>query len=426
MVVELRAPEFSAADRLDDVERFTRREAECQAVIADVAAASDLIEGEYLRLSDKLEFTKVAESGVRYADGAVVALEGWSFVEDTKRIVDFADSSAVVCWHEAAKAAQNPPIQLKNNFFARLFEPIGSLYMLPKYGELDMTPYFAPFFMIFFGMCFGDLGYGLLFLLVVTVFWKKIPEKFRGYAWLIIFLSISTIFFGAITGNFCGLELAKQPMFAKFAPYFIPNNDMFNVAIGLGAVQIFFGLILRIFNRAKKGGGAVYGLSALGWVLLIAFSGVAYLEPVPWFGFTTVPFYCALGVAGVLIFLLNSPGKNPFINIGAGLYNCYEMATGVVGDLVSYVRLFAIGLTGAIIAQVFNALSVGLSGDIPVVSVIIMIIILLVGHAINLFVSVLGAFVHPVRLTFVEFFKNAEFEGGGRPFIPFARFKSKN
>ncbi|WP_370649191.1 V-type ATPase 116kDa subunit family protein [uncultured Rikenella sp.] len=97
------------------------------------------------------------------------------------------------------------------------------------------------------------------------------------------------------------------------------------------------------------------------------------------------------------------------------------MATGVVGDLVSYVRLFAIGLAGAIIAQVFNALSVGLSGNIPVVSWIVMAIILLIGHGLNIFISALGAFVHPVRLTFVEFYKNAGFDGGGRKFVPFKR-----
>ena len=123
----------------------------------------------------------------------------------------------------------------------------------------------------------------------------------------------------------------------------------------------------------------------------------------------------------MLIFFLNSPHKNPFINVGAGLYSCYEMATGVVGDLVSYVRLFAIGLCGAIIAQVFNALSVGLSGDIPVLSWIFMAAILAIGHGLNIFISALGAFVHPVRLTFVEFYKNAGFEGGGRRFTPFKR-----
>lgn len=132
-------------------------------------------------------------------------------------------------------------------------------------------------------------------------------------------------------------------------------------------------------------------------------------------------FYGLLAVAGVLIFFFNSPRKNLFVNVGAGLYNCYEMATGVVGDLVSYVRLFAIGLAGAIIAQVFNALSVGLSGDIPVLSWIVMAIILIIGHGLNIFVSALGAFVHPVRLTFVEFYKNAGFEGGGREFKPFRR-----
>lgn len=421
-VVELRAPEFSQSQKLEYVEQLKMREVGCHDIVARVAAQREMVAAEYARLSEEFELGKVMGAGVRYAEDTLVALEGWSYVEEQERIVAFADSHDVVYTFEAAREEQNPPIELKNNFFARLFEPIGSLYMLPRYNEMDMTPYFAPFFMVFFGMCFGDAGYGVLFILGILLFWKKIPVKYRGFGWLGIFLNISTIFFGLMTGNVFGIELAKIAFFEPVKHLFVPNESMFNVAIGLGATQIFFGLILRIFNRAKKGGDYRYGLSALGWVLLIASSGVAFLEPAVWFSFGSIGYYCALGVSAVLIFLFNSPGKNPFVNVGLGLYNCYEMATGVVGDLVSYVRLFAIGLTGAIIAQVFNALAQGLSGDIPVVSFLVMCLILLVGHALNIFVSILGAFVHPVRLTFVEFFKNAEFAGGGRPFTPFRRF----
>ncbi|MEG0163017.1 MAG: V-type ATPase 116kDa subunit family protein, partial [Mucinivorans sp.] len=180
--------------------------------------------------------------------------------------------------------------------------------------------------------------------------------------------------------------------------------------------------VLRIFNRAKRGGSFIYGLSSLGWVILFVSSLIAGFDLFgAAFSFQSIAYLIVAGLAGVLILFLNKPKKNPFVNLGAGLYSCYEMATGVVGDLISYVRLFAIGLAGTVIAQVFNELSKGLSGDIPVISFLIMVVILVIGHGLNIFISALGAFVHPVRLTFVEFYKNAEFEGGGRVFKPFKR-----
>lgn len=418
-VVELRTPEMTFAQKERQIEEYLRQEIEQQEIIARAALSRDRIWADYLKLKDGIMFADALHAGSAYTDGCVQVVEAWSVVPKRAEVEAFLDAQeAVVWWSEAARVEQNPPIKLKNHFFARLFEPIGSLYMLPRYNELDITPFFAPFFMLFFGMCFGDAGYGLVFILAIILFWRKIPVKFRDFAWLALFLNIATVFFGMLTGNMFGIELAKVPALVQFKEYFVSNENMFNVAVGMGAAQILFGMILRIFNRSKQNGSFLYGLSTLGWVILLVSGGLALGGVLDSAGLV---FYVLLGVAGLLIFFFNSPRKNPLLNVGVGLYNCYEMATGVVGDLVSYVRLFAIGLAGAIIAQVFNALSVGLSGDIPVLSWIFMVVILAIGHGLNIFISALGAFVHPVRLTFVEFYKNAGFEGGGRRFVPFKR-----
>ena len=126
-----------------------------------------------------------------------------------------------------------------------------------------------------------------------------------------------------------------------------------------------------------------------------------------------------LGIAGVLIFLFNSPGKNIFLNIGLGLWDSYNMATGLLGDILSYVRLFALGLSGGILASVFNSLAAGMSPDNAIAGPIVMVLIFLIGHSINMFMNILGAMVHPMRLTFVEFFKNSGYEGGGKEYKPF-------
>lgn len=417
-VVELKAPEMTFGQKEQQIEDYLRQEKEQQNIIARAALSRDRIWADYLKMKDRIMFDDAVHAGESAADGTIQIVEAWSVVENREKVEAFLDAEGVIYESERATAEENPPIKLKNHFFARLFEPIGSLYMLPRYNELDMTPFFAPFFMIFFGMCFGDAGYGLLFILAILLFWRKIPARFRDFAWLALFLNISTVFFGLLTGNFFGIELAKVPALVRFKEYFVASENMFNVAIGLGAAQVLFGQILRIFNRWKQYGSFLYGLSTLGWVILLVSGGLALGGILPG---DSILFYVLLGIAGVLIFFFNSPRKNPLVNVGAGLYNSYEMATGVVGDLVSYVRLFAIGLAGAIIAQVFNALAVGLSGNIPVLSWIFMAAILVIGHGLNIFISALGAFVHPVRLTFVEFYKNAGFEGGGRKFVPFRR-----
>lgn len=417
-VVELKAPEMTFAQKEEQIEEYLRQEKEQQDIIARAALSRDRIWADYLKMKDRIMFDDAVHAGESFADGTIKIVEAWSVVPNREKVEALLDAEGVIYESDKATAEENPPIKLKNHFFARLFEPIGSLYMLPRYNEIDITPFFAPFFMIFFGMCFGDAGYGLLFILAIILFWRKIPVRFKDFAWLALFLNIATVFFGLLTGNFFGIELAKVPALVEFKEYFVSNENMFNVAIGLGAAQILFGMILRIFNRSKQNGSFLYGLSTLGWVILLVSGGLALAGVLDSAG---ILFYVLLGIAGVLIFFFNSPRKNPLVNIGAGLYNSYEMATGVVGDLVSYVRLFAIGLAGAIIAQVFNALSVGLSGNIPVLSWIFMAVILVIGHGLNIFISALGAFVHPVRLTFVEFYKNAGFEGGGRKFVPFKR-----
>ena len=129
-------------------------------------------------------------------------------------------------------------------------------------------------------------------------------------------------------------------------------------------------------------------------------------------------FYGVAAIGVVLMLFFNSPGKNPFVNFGTGLWDTYNNITGILSDVLSYIRLFAIGLSGGILATVFNDLATGLSPDIPVVRELM---ILLVGHGINLFMSSISSFVHPMRLTFVEFYKNAGFEMAARQFEPLTK-----
>jgi V/A-type H+-transporting ATPase subunit I len=198
------------------------------------------------------------------------------------------------------------------------------------------------------------------------------------------------------------------------------SEQLFYLALILGGVQILFGMIIKAVGQVIRYGWA-YSLETWGWIILIV--GV-----VSWYFATDSAMfspdvaryflYAVLGISGLFILILNTPGRNPLINFGAGLYNSYNMATGLLGDVLSYIRLFALGLCGGVMGFVFNDLAIQASGDIPVVSHIFMVAIMLIGHTINLFMSSIGAFVHPLRLTFVEFYKNAGYEGGGKKYNP--------
>ena len=374
-------------------------------------------------LQTQIEFSKVVLSSEQAAGDKLMLIEGWAPASNKLEIEAYLNDAHIYYEITDPQPDDNVPIELNNKGFFAWFEPICKLYMLPKYNELDLTPFFAPFFMVFFGLCLGDSGYGLFLFVGATAYRliaKNISPNMKSILSLIQVLATSTFFCGLLTGTFFGANIYDLPW-----PFLqrlkdaiqLNNNDMFQLSLILGAVQIMFGMILKAVNQTIQF-GFKYAIATIGWIILLlsmAFS--ALLPDIMPMGST--PHLVILGIAGVMIFLLNSPGKNIFLNIGLGFWDSYNMATGLMGDVLSYVRLFALGLSGGILAGVFNSLAVGMSPDNVIAGPIVMVLIFVVGHAINIFMNVLGAMVHPMRLTFVEFFKNSGYEGGGKEYKPF-------
>lgn len=370
-----------------------------------------------------IEFSKVILNTEKTVDDKLMLLQGWAPASKEKEIVDYLQTQNVYFEVANPTPEDNVPIELNNKGFFKLFEPIMKLYMLPKYNELDLTPFFAPFFMLFFGLCLGDSGYGLFMVLGITIYRmvaKNISASMKPILTLVQILGISTFFCGMLTGTFFGFNLYGNdiPFFNKMRDIlFLDNQWMFNLSLILGAVQIIFGMILKAVNQTIQF-GFKYSVATIGWILLLASTAFAFAMPavMPMGGTAHL---VILGLSAVMIFLFNSPGKNIFLNIGLGLWDSYNMVTGLLGDILSYVRLFALGLSGGILASVFNSLAVGMSPDNAIAGPIVMVLIFLIGHAINMFMNILGAMVHPMRLTFVEFFKNSGYEGGGKEYKPF-------
>ena len=417
-------PDCSLSDLHVRKENLAKQSEALQARLKDLAASvvPDL-QSAQAQVHSQIEFSKVVLNTDSLADNKLMLLQGWAPADCVSKIKDFLESKEV--YYEVADPTpeDDVPILLDNKGFFRLFEPIMRLYMLPKYNELDLTPFFAPFFMLFFGLCLGDSGYGLFMLLAVTVYRliaKNISASMKPILTLVQLLGASTMVCGLLTGTCFGFNLydIQLPLFQSLKEAIsLDNQQMFNLSLILGGVQIIFGMILKAVNQTIQF-GFKYAVATIGWLFILVSTAIAFAAPgfMP-MGGTVHMVFLAIGV--LMAYLYNSPGKNVFVNIGLGLWDSYNMATGLLGDVLSYVRLFALGLSGGILASVFNSLAVGMSPDNVIAGPIVMVLIFVIGHAINMFMNVLGAMVHPMRLTFVEFFKNSGYEGGGKEYKPF-------
>ena len=412
-------PALSLAETRAKIDELQREQERTETNLGKAAAVTlDFLKELKTRVMEESDMLKVKDAAERLLDDKVVALEGWVPEHLVAELTPWLSTQEVAYELTKPTADDNPPVLLKNNRFARLFEMIGELYSLPSYRELDLTPFFAPFFVLFFGFCLGDAGYGLLILLALTLVKRKASPAVRPVCSLGQWLGLGTVVMGTISGTFFGVGLVdvQLPWLERFKAVMLDSSQLFNLSLMIGAVQIVFGMCVKVANLWRQF-GFVAALSTIGWLVAILGGGLCY-----WLTSTGVDAevvtYVVLAVAGLLVFVFNNVRRNVIVNIGAGLWDTYNMVTGLLGDVLSYIRLFALGISGSVLGLVFNDLAMNMSGDIPVLKQVIMLVILLFGHGINIFMSGLGAFVHPMRLTFVEFYKNSGFEGGGKKYNP--------
>ena len=375
-------------------------------------------------IQNEFNFSNTLVQTDREAGDKLMLLEGFVPTEEAPAMEVALEKEGYYFQELDIQDGDRVPIKLKNNKFNRLYEPITKMFSLPNYTEFDPTPLFAPFFMLFFGLCFGDGGYGLLVLLACSFFKRKVNPDFKPYLTLFQYLGLAAIIVGTCTGSFFGIALADVPALSKVKDYFVSSDNLMTFSIVIGLVQIIFGKTVAAFKmKAQK--GVKYSIAPFAWVFVITALALAFGLPMLNLQLpeTVKTVFIGIAVIGLVVaYLYNSPGKNIFLNFGTGLWNTYNMASGLLGDTLSYIRLFAIGLTGAILGGVFNQLAVDMTEGMNIVlRAVCMLLILLVGHAINIGLCTISSLVHPLRLIFVEYYKNAEFEVGGKEYRPFKK-----
>ncbi len=428
---EIRLPDESPAEMRKRVAALQAERKSWDKVLADAVASIPEIEADEERIKDQVQFSRTRKSGETAAEGSLAVMEAWAREKQTVRVDAMLEAHpAVLFIKERPTPDDETPVELKNNRFASPFEFIGDLYAKPKYGTMDLTRWFAPFFMLFFGMCMADFGYGaILFLGGLGLTLSNSKEAMKQIGRLTMWCGGAAMVVGFIMGGLFGTSLAEWKIFQPVKNIFIDSDAMFYIAIGVGIFQVMFAMVLNIVMTTRAF-GLKYALATIGWFVVLAACIASFgLQALGVRGFGegetfapwSVVFYACVGAGLFLMLFFNSPGKNPLVNFGSGLWATFNRLTGLLGDALSYIRLFAIGLAGGILGQVFNTIAVEISPDVPVFGQAVTLLILLIGHSLNLFLSTLSAIVHPLRLTFVEFFNNAGFEATERTFDPLRR-----
>ena len=387
------------------------------------------LENELNELQQQIDWKRVTLNTASEADGSLKVLEGFCPIDQVAALDAMLQKQEVYYQAEDPTAEDNTPIKLRNNKFTQLFESLTGMYGWPNYGEFDPTPILAPFFLLFFAMCMGDAGYGILLIIIGLLIAKKKLNiaMFEGLGPIITVLGVGTTVVGFFLGTFMGIDLYN----AEWVPQALKNvmikGDVMGydiqmvLAICIGVFHICLAMVVKAICYTKQF-GFKENIATWGWLLLIVGGLIVAI-----LGLTVLPenvFKWALiavgAVSALAIYIFNTPGRNPLINIGAGLWDTYNMATGILGDVLSYIRLYALGLAGGMLGAAFNNLGSMVLGD-NVITWLPFALIVIFGHALNLAMSALGAFVHPLRLTFVEYFKNSGYEGKGTLYQPFKK-----
>ena len=401
------------------------REKELEAERAGIGTLED----EYRNALADLDRYLANVSAEKASEERIDVMEGFAPSSGDENLKSELDRMGVFYVTEAAGAGDRPPIKLKNNKFVSMFEVLTDMYGRPSYTEFDPTPFISVFFLLFFAMCMGDAGYGLI-LIIAGALLKKV-RSFSKLAPLVTALGAGTFVVGTLFHTFFSVDIAGWSWIPEcvkncMVPSKIAGYDgTMILALVIGIIHLCLAMVVRTVC-ALKNKGFLESLGTVGWTLFITggvVTGALCLAGVIDSG-TVKTVLCILGaVSAVGIFILNDIHRNPLKNIGSGLWETYNTVTGILGDVLSYLRLYALGLAGSMLGLAFNnlggmALGDGGLGWIP------FILIVAVGHTLNIAMAVLGAFVHPLRLNFLEFFKNSGYEGSGRNYNPLTNKQS--
>ncbi|MEP1064037.1 MAG: V-type ATPase 116kDa subunit family protein [Cyclobacteriaceae bacterium] len=383
-------------------------------------------------VQDTIHLTEVSAGFAEHFEGKLISMSAW-FPQEKEADVQHFLTLAQVAWQiKDPEKGDRVPIQLKNKKYPRLFEPITRVFELPNYYETDLTPFLAVFYPILFAYCLGDAGYGFVLTVAMGIGYFSFFKNSKQSAVLGIILGFVTMGMGLIkSGSLFGIMLMPDhPVgwIRQLAAWVIIPDDSsvifnaFNVALMIGVIQILTGIIVSIYNKVRYK-GVMYAIAPLGKLLIVScliwmfLADMQEVKALDVLGNTRI-YLLITGVLLVMFFHqldISIPRR-----IGGAFLPLFFIFTGILGDVLSYVRLFALGLASSVLGLVVNQIGMQIMTG-GFFSILMGVLFLVFGHTLNFGIAALGSFVHPLRLTFVEFYGNAGFQGQGLPYQPFTK-----
>ena len=386
-------------------------------------------------LDNNLEVEEAILSG--FSTDSVSFYTAWIREADRKKILSITDGFKFVRVEEIEPdEGESIPIALENRAIFKPFEIIINLYGVPRYFEIDPTPFVSIFFAIFFGLCLTDAGYGVILGILTLVFAFRM-RALRQFLMLIFIGAIFTILAGVLFNGWFGdlpayiglgdlslkLAILGDPVSSD-----VGSMNFFRLALALGVIHVIFGLFIKFFDsiRRRDWGGAF--LDGLPWIMILVSliiillsTGMAVsmqLVSAPLFpsSISRILMWPILAGAIVIILFGARQEKSWGFRIFMGFLNLTIVngITSFLGDFLSYIRLMALGLVTAGIGVAINKIAFQFL-SIPIAGIVMLVVILIFGHLFNIGINILGGFVHTLRLQYVEFFPKF-YTGGGRPF----------
>ena len=430
---EFMLPEHSASELKKQIEDGRKAIAECDETLKAASIYEASFDDQMVKLQNRMNFS--AAGNTAQSDEDFVWISGYIPEADMERFkAAAAEKSLAWAVEDVSEEDEHIPTKVKYNKVSGLIKPVFDILgILPGYREQDISLWFFLFFTLFFAMIIGDGGYGVLILLGTIALHVK-QKKITNVTFLLYVLSIATVIWGALTGTWFGMESAMKvpilkamvfPSIATYPEYFgVSNvsqqNAIMKFSFSIGAVQMALGSILAI--KKKMPAKDLSWVADAGWTIAVIAMYLLALNLVIHEDIDLKPVFTLIGIAFVLVVLFGgmSPDKSFGDGLKAGLGGAFTQFLNTIscfGNVMSYIRLFAVGMAGVAISQSFNGIAAGMHGPMMIVGVVVV----LVGHALNIVMCFLSVVVHGVRLNVLEFSGQAGLEWTGIPYEPFKK-----
>ncbi len=409
-------PELEA--RLEDVELAIE---DAQAERAYLTRWHDLLSRDLNRLEDHAVRKNAAEQ--IYSNDRAFALQGWAPDDSLPALEAYSKEQEFYFAAEVPTQEDNPPTLMRNPSWISAGEDLVTFYMTPGYKTWDPSAVTFVSFVIFFAMILADAGYAAILGIILMLMWKKMGRSTSGSRFrpLILSVVVASLGFGILAGSYFGVTPAAESWLGKLHVLEVSDtNRMMMISVVIGVFHIVLANVMNAYRYPHW----LERLPSLGWIGVIC-GGFALAIS----GLITIAGLQELGIAlmalgAILIVLFTAPREKPFARLGQGLLGLTRLS-GALGDILSYLRLFALGLASASLAVEFNNMAAGIYEGFPGIGLFFALLILVLGHTVNLFLGIASGVIHGLRLNVIEFF-NWGLKEEGTLYKPFKQSEDKS